>query len=658
MFEPVPMTRLNLVVLERDERAVLGHLGRAGVVQLTRTAAGAETAPLSPRNRSAELARLEQLASRLENVRHALELPPFGAGVEPAETTLDLAEKSLGEMEQQAAGLAARRQSLQQQLAVTLAADDQVADYCGFDLPLDHPAESAFLHFVTGSLPAKNLAALELKGGMTLVPLVERNGRQRVIALAARPDRFELDRVLQAAGFQPEQLPEAVGATADTWRDQNQCDQKQAAAELEQVGAKLAALAERFLPACAQADAVLKTERSLLEAGQNFPRTESAICITGWVPRSDCPTLSERIREITGGHCCLESVPAAAGDGEEAPVLLRHPWWLRPFSLLVTAYGLPRYCELEPTLLVAASYLLMFGMMFGDVGHGLVLALGGLALLLKGRGQWRDAGVLVLSGGCSSMVFGALYGSCFGLPQFRRFALWQDPLAGDPMRLMYAAIVIGIVMISLGLVLNIVNRFRQGDYIGGWLDKFGVAGAVFYWGTLTLATQSAAFRSRGLWLPAILFFMVAPVVGWILRAPIQLRHERRANKAAERPGGEEMAGGIFATAMESFVEAFEALLSYFANTISFVRLAAYAMSHAALLMAAFMIAGDLKHLPVGAGPLSVLAVVLGNVVAILLECIVASVQALRLEYYEFFGKFFSGAGKPFQPFCLAAAKPG
>ncbi len=104
---------------------------------------------------------------------------------------------------------------------------------------------------------------------------------------------------------------------------------------------------------------------------------------------------------------------------------------------------------------------------------------------------------------------------------------------------------------------------------------------------------------------------------------------------------------------ESLVSAFEGVLLYFANTVSFVRLAAYAMSHAALLMATFMLAAEVGRLPTGGPVLSVLVVVLGNLVAIFLEGIVASVQALRLEYYEFFGKFFSGEGKPYKPFCLA-----
>jgi V/A-type H+/Na+-transporting ATPase subunit I len=101
------------------------------------------------------------------------------------------------------------------------------------------------------------------------------------------------------------------------------------------------------------------------------------------------------------------------------------------------------------------------------------------------------------------------------------------------------------------------------------------------------------------------------------------------------------------------VGAFEAILSYLANSISFVRLAAYAMSHAALLVAAFMLAAQVRGFSLGGGLWSVIIVILGNLIAIALEGIIASVQALRLEYYEFFGKFFSGNGQPFEPFRLA-----
>jgi V/A-type H+/Na+-transporting ATPase subunit I len=212
--------------------------------------------------------------------------------------------------------------------------------------------------------------------------------------------------------------------------------------------------------------------------------------------------------------------------------------------------------------------------------------------------------------------------------------------------LMYGAIGIGIVMISLGLILNIINHFRRGDVLGGLLDKFGVVGVIFYWGMVALVTKYAALESRGLVNLAILLFLALPLVGWALKEPIQYLVQRKAG-IPTAPGG-----GIFVSITESLVGAFEAVLSYLANTISFVRLAAYAMSHAALLVAAFMLAEEVRHFSFGGGVLSVIVIILGNLVVIVLEGIIASVQALRLEYYEFFGKFFSGSGQPFKPFRL------
>jgi len=647
MFKPVSMTRLRLVLLDRDARAVLRHLGQAGVVQLTRTPAGPDTAPLSPRNRSDDMARLERVSARLETLSRSLELPPADAPLKPAEMSLEQAEKNIQPLEEQFGGLLQRRQQLQQRLEEMTAVGGQVADYREVDLPLDPPDESSFLHFVTGSLPANNFATLQTGGAVALLPLAEREGRQILVALTTRQGRPDLDRALRQAGFQPQTLPVVAGATTAAWAERNQAGQKSAAAELEELNAKLQKLWGEFSPLWRQLETAVGAERRLLEAEQNFPRTESSLLVTGWVPSADVPELKQRVQEITRGRCVLETTPAEKLPTEAIPVLLRHPRWLRPFAMLVTAYGLPAYRELEPTVFVAVSYLFMFGMMFGDAGHGLTLVCGGLAIWWCSRqAQLRNVGLLLLFCGTASIISGAIYGSYFGLAGLKKFALWHDPLEGDPLGFMSTAIGVGIVLMSIGLVLNVVNYFRRGHLLGGLLDKFGVAGLLFFWGALALLMNFAALRSMGLVKPAVILFLLVPVLGWTLKEPIEFVRQRRAHPAA--------AGGLSASFMASLVEVFEGLMSYFSNTISFVRLAAYAMSHSALLLAAFMMAQQVRHLPGAGGVLSVLIIILGNLVAIVLEGIVAAVQTLRLEYYEFFGKFFSGNGQPFEPFCLSA----
>jgi V/A-type H+/Na+-transporting ATPase subunit I len=649
MFRPVSMLRMSAVVLERDERLVLRELGRLGILQLSHTPAGPDTAPLSPRDCSKDLARCSNVLARVHELQQSLEISSLSRKPAPREMNSAQAEERLRLIEEQTAIVLSRRQLLMQRSSDSAAMCERLSSYRGLDIPLDQPGLPSFLHFVTGTFPAEHLRLLQdgIGDNVALLPLPEERGRRPLIAMTTRQGRLALEEALQRIGFQYETLPTVEGATIDTLFENREREREGYSVELEELKARLHTLADQYAQPLAEIEEFAAMERRLLEASQHFARTEAAIIITGWIPAVDAPALEASLREIIGDRCAIETTEPGNPSEEQPPVLLRHPRLLRPFEMLVAAYGLPNYHELEPTLFVALSYVLMFGMMFGDAGHGALLAAGGLIAMLRRRTtQMRDVGLLLLLGGLSSMAFGMVYGSYFGLNYFKKYALWHDPLEGDPMHLMYGAIGIGIVMISLGLILNIINRFQRGDLIGGFLDKFGVIGLLFYWGALALITQYAAIQSYGLVNFAVVLFLVLPIVGWALKEPTEYFFSRRAGHPFEA------GGGLFAAVTESCVGAFEAVLSYLANTISFVRLAAYAMSHAALLVAAFMMAQEVKRFSVGGDLLSVMVIIIGNVVAILLEGIIASVQALRLEYYEFFGKFFSGDGQPFTPFHL------
>jgi V/A-type H+/Na+-transporting ATPase subunit I len=650
MFSPVPMMRLSVVVLNRDERAALRKLGELGTVQLIRTRAGADTAPLAPHDRSGELARCDRLLAGLGDLRRSLEIPSLAKEpTEPPEITLDQAEENLRAIEEHAGSLLKHRHYLLQRWGELTAVCEAVSSYQGMEIPLGPPGQFSFLHFVTGSLPEENLDQLQKEVGdsMVLLPLPKQKGRLPLIALTNRRNRLALESALQQAGFLRETLPAIEGATVDTLSEESHRERERVAVELEQARKEMRVIAAAAVRPLAEIEQLANVERSLLEAEQNFPRTEAAVLLTGWIPAADAPAVEQGLREITGARCAIETTAPENLPEQQVPVLLRHPWLLRPFEMLVAGYGLPKYQELEPTLFVAISYVLMFGMMFGDAGQGAVLAIGGLIVLLVGRtAKTRDVGLLLLFSGLAGVGFGIIYGSYFGLTQLKKYALWHDPLEGDPINLMFTGIGIGILMISLGLILNIINRFRCGDVIGGFLDKFGAVGALFYWGMLVLITKHTVIQSSGLANLALLLFLALPITAWVLKAPIECALNRRTGHLT-KPGSD-----LFAAITESVVEVFEALLVYLASTISFVRLAAYAMSHAALLMATFVMAAEVERIPVGGNLLSVLVIILGNLVTIVLEGTIASVQALRLEYYEFFGKFLSGTGQPFKPFCL------
>jgi len=648
VFSPVAMKRLSVIVLERDERAVLRGLGRLGAVHLLRTPAGPDTAPQQPPDRSAQLARCDGLAARIDGLRQRLgiEAEPAPA-CEPPELSLDQAEQRLAALEARAGEILNRRQAAQQQWGQATALLEHVSAYEGVDVPADRLSQAQFLHFAVGSLPADNLDDLREKVGpnVVLVPLPEKEGKQTLVAVTSRKGRFALETALEGAGFRRDAAP-PTSATAVAGETRRQ--QAHLAEELKGLNDAATALAAEYDRPLAELACLVTIERRILEAEQNFPHTDATVLITGWVPAEDTGALRHHLDEMSGGRCVVEVEDPGDVPEQEIPVLLRHPRLLRPFEMLVAGYGLPAYHELEPTLFVALSYVLMFGMMFGDVGHGAVLALGGaLALVFSRAPKVRDVGLLLIFIGLSSVVFGAVYGSYFGIESLKHYALWRDPLEGAT-PLMYSAVGIGIVIVSLGLVLNIVNRFRRRDWVGGFMDKFGVAGAVFYWGILALFLKSAALREGNLLTALVVLVVVLPMAAVILKEPLQYALSRKAGRTPH-------AGSLIEALMESAIEAFEAVLGYMSNTISFVRLMAYAMAHAAVLLAAFTMAKEISKVAATfGGALGLLIIIFGNIVAILLEGIIASMQAIRLEWIEFFGKFFSGSGQAFRPFRFPA----
>lgn len=650
MFRAVPMMQLQMLVLARDERSVLEGLGDSGAIQLMIAHQVPDTTSLDTPDYSREIASYDRMRTSVQGLRQLLEIPPtMRESKQKEEFTSSQINEMLQSLERQSQELVEHRQRIVQRQKELASIRERISCFRGFEIPLEGFDQFSFFHFVAGRMPAQNFETLanEVGEASALLPVAEEKGQKIFCALTTVQDWPILEKKFLEAGFQSETLPVVEGATVDRLSEEIENEHRQLETELERVNKTLRALTTDPPLPLAEIEGFIDTECRLADARQKLPRTEATVLITGWVPAADMAALEHRIKEITGGRYSFQATHPDRSRTEDIPVLIRHSRLLRPFEMLVSAYGFPSYQELEPTLFVALSYIVMFGMMFGDAGHGMVLiACGMAAMLFGGSRKVRDIGVLLLFGGLSSTIFGVAYGSYFGIEHFKKYALWHDPLEGDPMQLMYGAIAIGVVMISLGIILNVINHLRRGDVIGGILDKFGLIGLLFYWGTLVLLLYGSAIRSWGLMTVSVLVFLVLPLVGWSLKEPIEhfVRY-RGKNK-------DEASGGIAGAVMESCVGAFEAILSYLANTISFVRLAAYSMSHAALLVAAFMLAATVKEFSFGGNVWSLLIIILGNLIAIVLEGIIASVQALRLEYYEFFGKFFSGSGKPFEPFRL------
>jgi V/A-type H+-transporting ATPase subunit I len=313
----------------------------------------------------------------------------------------------------------------------------------------------------------------------------------------------------------------------------------------------------------------------------------------------------------------------------QPPTLLRPARAVQPFEPLVATYGATRYADIDPTPFAAISFVVMFGMMFGDLGHGLVLA--ALGLMLRGSRSPRLAGVRVLwpfavAGGVMAAAFGVLYGECFG-PTGIVPAVWLEPL-DEPVQLLGAGLAVGALLLAVSYGLGILNRWREAGARAALLAPSGIAGLALFFGV--------ALAGLGAYLDA-----AAPLAAGAVVAV--------GGVALLLAGFVAEAGLSGAAIAQSLIEVLDAVMRVGANLISFTRLAAFGLMHAALSLV--VLDGARSLWQAGAAGIAAAAVlfVVGNAAAFALEALVAGVQAMRLEYYELFSRVFAGEGEPFSP---------
>ena len=350
----------------------------------------------------------------------------------------------------------------------------------------------------------------------------------------------------------------------------------------------------------------------------------------------------------------VEVIPVErTGHTASAPVALQNPGFLGAFETLVNTYARPRYEELDPTFLMAITFPLLYGAMFGDVGHGLVLALMGWMISRRAK-----LGELLIWCGISGTIFGFLFGSIFGFeeilphhPFFGRF-FWISPIH-DVINILLIAIGTGVVLLVFAHLLNLYNAVRAGDWGRFLFDSNGVAGLVLYLSFLVVMGNVAANLFTGqpmfpgfLVTIAQFLMLVGILLATVFSHPLQ--HWMKDGHFVVEGGW-----GMFT--VQSLAEVLEKFISMLSNTLSYVRVGAFAIVHAGFTGAVFVIArlAGGGH-EAGFGYWTV--VVLGNLFVIGLEGFIVTIQTMRLHYYEFFGKFFLGGGAEYHPLTLATAE--
>lgn len=349
--------------------------------------------------------------------------------------------------------------------------------------------------------------------------------------------------------------------------------------------------------------------------------------IVGWIPSQRAKKFAEECEKCESLACVL-SEPKEKVDSNP-PVKLSKSFLRGIFDPYVEMYGLPAYGELDPRLFMAVTYTVLFGVMFGDVGQGACLILCGF-LLWKLRGMWL--GRILCLCGFSSVAFGFVYGSVFGYEKWLPgFKVLED---GNTMNILLISVAIGVLLLLFCMILNIITGVRQRDLKKILFSANGVAGFVLYAGLVVGLALNIVFSINIMTAAYIIFVVVVPLLLILCGEPLS---KLLTGNKDWKP---ESVGMFF---VQGFFELFETLLSYVSNTISFLRVGAYAISHAGMMMVVYMLSGANQGDP------SIFGLILGNLLIMALEAALTSIQLMRLEFYEMFGRFYAGGGHKFSP---------
>ncbi len=355
--------------------------------------------------------------------------------------------------------------------------------------------------------------------------------------------------------------------------------------------------------------------------------TDTSFYMSFWAEES----LAEELK--SSDSTVVVEDPESVGD-LRPPTKIRNWRIFSPFEEFVKMYGVPKYNEIDPTVFLGILYTLLFGIMFGDVGHGSILVLVGIILTALKKGGFLAK--LLIPIGISSVIFGFVYGTMFGYEGEHGIIepLWFTPMENSTNMnntLIYT-VVLGVFIILACMIFNIINGIKQKKWQKLVFSQNGIAGLIFY--CLALYMGLSIFLGSKYPIIAVVIGIIASLLLIFLQEPLaELCHKKKDWMPKEK-------GGFL---VQSFFELFEILLSFVTNTVSFVRVGAFALNHAGMMSVVIMFINQTS------GATSIVIAVLGNILVIGLEGLIVGIQVLRLGFYEMFSRFYDGDGREFKP---------
>ena len=580
------------------------------------------------------------LSKKLSAIARETDIPLGGTGFDG----LDLEGRDFGDyidgLDGKLSQLLTRKRDCQRQVEALAGKLTLLGHFSGLEMSLDALASMKRLAVRYGRLSPEGKAKFDGYGNqpVILLPYEESGEGSWCLYICAAADAKRVDGLFQSLGFEPVQLPEDAHGTP-----------KEAMAAFQE---ELDREREALSGVKKETDAIAGVER------QRIQKLSAKLCLMekAYELRDKAVLLKNEF--VLMGHipqqeesrflAAMQKVPGVAATAKDpsaeprlsAPVRLKNNWFVRPFEMFVEMYGRPSYTDIDPTPYVAATYILLFGIMFGDLGQGLVVSLLG-TFLYKKKGM-AIGGIMSRVGLCS-MVFGFLYGSVFGFETlltpvhraiFGRSHLIEVLDGSYTTFLLLAAVSVGAFIIIASILFNIILGLRQKNLERVLFSNNGIAGLIFYLAVIYAAAGTMLLGMNVLNPVYIIVLILIPLVIMLFKEPLGRLIE------GEKDLFPEGFGGFFA---ESFFELFESVLSFVTNTMSFLRAGAFVLVHAGMMVVVFTLSG------MAGGAASPIIVVIGNIFVMGMEGLIVGIQVLRLEFYEIFSRFYDGDGRTFEP---------
>ncbi len=572
---------------------------------------------------------------RVERLMSLLGITPPRKEAAAAPFDAEKAEAAITELEKRTEALLAEREDCAARAAEDVQLFNQLQVLHDVNIPIEDLYNVTYMKFRFGRLPRDIFTHFYpvIKDRPDVFFFTTDTQRDYIYGMYMMPREGadKVDALFTSLQFDRIRLSERLTGSSEEAEQMIRTDLEQHRRRLEEIEKEMVKIAETERPLLDEAYRFYRRVSGAFEIRRYAAHTDESFYLIGWIPEKEFKTFERAFSLWEDVNCILVEEDEQKTMPEfMPPTKLKNSPIFRPFEPFVSMYGLPSYNEIDPTPLVALTYPLIFGVMFGDIGHAALLLAAGL-LLWKLKGMWLGKVLCYCAAG--SAAFGFAYGSVFGdehlLPGFKVLASSEAIFS-----ILSVTIYAGSALVALSVVLNILNGIKQRDWEKILFGPASLTGIVMYAGIVFAVLPFLGFGMSPFPAPALMAMILLPALIVFFKEPITHLFERKPFKF------EEGFGGFF---ISSFFELFDVFLSFITNSISFLRVGAYAIAHASLMEVVF----DMAAAPDGSRNIAVL--IIGNLIVAGLEAVLVAIQVLRLEYYEIFGRFFSGAGKAYKP---------